>query len=188
MNLTCIAFTCTFATKKRNWKQTYTMTSTEGAFYDNENLTSVTIPETVTQIGSFRNCEKLVSVNIPNNVTSINNEAFSYCRSLESITLPNKINSIGERAFFYCSSLKSVTIPQSVTSIGSENQHWRYWRFQPHALWHERTPGIQSCERKHLHQERKEIDLLTNYLKHIKELWKLKTCMRLPWWRLSKWL
>lgn len=108
-----------------NSGNTYTVTTiNSSAFRDCPNLVSVTIPETVTQIGSFRNCEKLVSVNIPNNVTSINNYAFSYCRSLESITLPNKINSIGAGAFSYCSSLKDVTIPQSVTSIGSETFYY----------------------------------------------------------------
>lgn len=108
-----------------NSGNTYTVTTiNSSAFYDCPNLVSVTIPETVTKIGSFSNCEKLVSVNIPNNVTSINNYAFSHCRSLESITLPNKINSIGAGAFSYCSSLKDVTIPQSVTSIGNETFYY----------------------------------------------------------------
>ncbi|MBP3496094.1 MAG: leucine-rich repeat domain-containing protein, partial [Clostridia bacterium] len=91
------------------------------AFYNNNKITKVTIPNSVTSIGgsAFYNCASLTSVTIPNSVTSIGYDAFSNCTSLTSITIPDSVTSIGESAFEDCTSLTSVTIPSSVTSIGS---------------------------------------------------------------------
>ena len=89
------------------------------AFVSCSSLTSVTIPNSVTSIGScaFRYCSSLTSITIPNSVTSIGSYAFSYCDSLTSITIPNSVTSIASHAFLGCSSLTSVTIPNGVTSI-----------------------------------------------------------------------
>ena len=89
------------------------------AFHDCTNLTSVTIPNSVTTIGSsaFRDCSSLTSVTIPNSVTTIENSAFSNCTNLENLTIGNSVTTIGDYAFEGCSSLTSVTIPNSVTTI-----------------------------------------------------------------------
>lgn len=83
-------------------------------------LTSITIPSSITSIGSwaFDNCQSLTSITIPNSVTSINEFTFNACLSLTSITISDSVTSIGRYAFENCTSLTSITIPDSVTSIG----------------------------------------------------------------------
>ena len=92
------------------------------AFYNCDNLTSVVIGDSVTSIGGsvFADCDSLVSVTIPDSVTSIGNYAFSNCYSLASIVIPDGVTSIGDAAFSNCYSLASVVIPNSVTTIGSQ--------------------------------------------------------------------
>ena len=88
-----------------------------GAFQDNQ-LTSVIIPNSVTQIGSgaFQN-NQLVGVTIPNSVTQIGNSAFRDNR-LTSVTIGNSVTQIGISAF-QNNQLVGVTIPNSVTQIGN---------------------------------------------------------------------
>lgn len=84
-------------------------------------LTSVTIPSSVTSLGErcFENCRGLTSVTIPSSVTRLGGLCFAYCKKLASINIPSSVKSLGEYCFWGCSSLASVTIPLSVTSLGS---------------------------------------------------------------------
>ena len=100
--------------------KTYTVISIrQGAFFLCYELTSVTIPNSVTSIGkeAFSDCYGLTSVTIPNSVTSIGEYAFYACSSLASVTIPNSVTSIGDVAFAGCA-MPSVAIPNSVQSIG----------------------------------------------------------------------
>lgn len=91
-----------------------------GAFYKCSSLTSVTIGNSVTSIGTnaFRYCSSLIEITIPNSVTSMGTAAFSGCTALQSVMVPDSITSITNSAFYGCSSLTSIEIPNSVTSIG----------------------------------------------------------------------
>ena len=91
------------------------------AFYDCSSLTTIIIPEGVTSIGSsaFRDCSSLTAITLPEGVTSIGNYAFSGCWSLTAITIPESVTSIEYDTFEGCTNLTSITIPESVTGIGS---------------------------------------------------------------------
>lgn len=89
------------------------------AFLGNKNLTSLTIPNTVTTIGNsaFAGCSGLTSLIIPDNVTRIGNYAFSACSGLTSLTLGKGITEIDNGTFAGCKGLTSVVIPDNVTKI-----------------------------------------------------------------------
>ena len=91
----------------------------DSAFGYCSELTSVTIPNSVTRIGNgaFDWCTGLTSITIPNSVMGIGNSAFSGCTGLTSITIGNSVISIGNGAFYGCTGLTSVTIPDSVVII-----------------------------------------------------------------------
>ena len=57
--------------------------------------------------GTFEDC-MIVNVTIPSSVTSIGSYAFYNCSSLTSITIPSSVTSIGSSAFISCSSLQDV--------------------------------------------------------------------------------
>ena len=83
-------------------------------------LTSLVIPDSVTNIGdyAFWNCRSLTDIVIPDSVTSIGDNAFEYCFSLSNLIIPDSVTRIGDGAFVGCNSLSSVVISDSVTSIG----------------------------------------------------------------------
>ena len=92
----------------------------EKAFYKNEDITSVIIPDSVTTIGkyAFQWCSSLTSVVIGDSVTTIGEYAFASCDSLTSIEIPDSVTRIGASVFAYCYDLMSVKISNNVTTIG----------------------------------------------------------------------
>ena len=90
------------------------------AFWGCSDLADIVIPDGVTSIGdyAFEGCESLRSVVIPDGVTSIGDYVFSGCRSLTDIVIPNSVTSIRDGAFFGCSDLADIVIPDGITSIG----------------------------------------------------------------------
>ena len=100
----------------------------ERAFYYEQSITSISIPNGVTYIDklAFSNCSSVSSVTIPNSVKSIGIYAFSGCASLKSITIPNSISTLEDGVFFSCG-LTTVTIPDNITSIGQDAFSSCYW-------------------------------------------------------------
>ncbi len=90
-----------------------------GTFQGDKNLVSVTLPESLTDLGNstFEYCSNLTTINLPGKLTNIGQEVFSYCSSLSSINLPEGITSIGQEAFSKCTSLSEITWPTNITRI-----------------------------------------------------------------------
>ena len=93
-----------------------------GVFKDCYLLESVTIPNSVTEIGSeaFSGCGKLKSVKLPESLKTIESFLFNDCESLASIVIPDSVTTIESRAFEDCEKLESVSIGSGVRYIGSE--------------------------------------------------------------------
>lgn len=84
-------------------------------------ITSVTIPDTVTVIGTraFENCEYLTTVNIPDSVTTIGEEAFRDCKNLTTVNIPDSVTIIGDRAFKGCN-INQLVLNKNVVTWGLE--------------------------------------------------------------------
>ena len=89
------------------------------AAYKNQ-IKSVVLAKGITSIAylSFSGYTKLTSVQIPDSVTDIGASAFDKCTALSDMTLPKNLKTLGWLAFAGCSSLKTLTIPASLTEGG----------------------------------------------------------------------
>ena len=84
-------------------------------------ITSVTIPDGVTSIGTgaFSGCAALARVTMPEGLLGIERRAFYNCAKLESAAIPGSVTAIGSEAFSGCKCLTTVRMPKSLTSVGS---------------------------------------------------------------------
>ena len=89
------------------------------AFYDCQNLRTVTLADSVKAIGkeAFRDCILLDHVAIPSEVTVIEEDTFMNCRHLSDLTVPEGLQAIRIYAFLNCSSLPSFSISEHTTEI-----------------------------------------------------------------------
>ena len=86
-------------------------------------ITSVVIPDTVTDIGkyAFKGCIGLSSVSFPADLRSVGEGAFYGCRSLSGAVFPEGITKIESFAFYDCIHLKKAVFPSTLKSIGDSS-------------------------------------------------------------------
>ena len=88
------------------------------AFYGNPTLKTVNFHAGITRIGMGAFYETLLTrVNIPNPDCEIGNSCFSNSQ-VSSITLPQGMKKLGRHVFFYCVNLTSLTLPEGMEEIG----------------------------------------------------------------------
>lgn len=89
-------------------------------FSGNKVILSVSMPDTVTNLGSeaFEGCTRLTEVKLSKNLKTLGSSVFSGCTSLKEIELPEKLTAIPSSAFYNCDALEEINIPSSVKSIG----------------------------------------------------------------------
>lgn len=96
-----------------------TIENIEKSAFAFSNIEEIVLPIGITDIAkmSFYGSEKLKSVTIPESVSAIGTNAFGNCTSLDEIYLPYGLESI-EGAAFHCTAIKKAVIPDSVKQIG----------------------------------------------------------------------
>lgn len=84
------------------------------------NITNIIFGENVTAIssqsdtyGTFESCETLETVSIPNTVEEIGTAAFKNCTNLETAVIPDSVEEIADDAFFGCDNLTIYCSEQS---------------------------------------------------------------------------
>ena len=91
----------------------------EYAFYYHPNIVTVTVPNTVTEIGNqaFGGCNNLENCDLSGcNITTIPSSCFNSCRKLNSFTIPSSVTAIGNSAFQHCE-LFTSPLPTGIKSI-----------------------------------------------------------------------
>ena len=119
------------------------------AFYNNQNIANVTLPETVLSISDYAfSNSSLQTINLPSNLQSIGNQAFQqtrltsfempdsvtyagfglfqHCFELTNVVLSQNLTEIPSSMFWFCENLQSIAIPNSVTYIGSQAFYYCY--------------------------------------------------------------
>ena len=114
--------------------------------FEPDYITSVTVPESVTEVGAyvfegfpvelnvlgtltalgegaFDGCTYLKSIKLGEGITAIPFAAFSNCTSLKSVAIPEGVELIDENAFKDCASTVTIVLPASVKTIGDSAFH-----------------------------------------------------------------
>lgn len=85
-------------------------------FHDMESLTTLRLPEGLTEIqaGMCNGCIKLKDLYIPDTVETIGKNAFYNCDALTSFSFPSRIKSVGENVLHGCNAIKSISFPKGL--------------------------------------------------------------------------
>lgn len=98
--------------------ETYVVTGIGNNAFIGSILTAITLPNTITSIGSaaFCNHKGITTLELPN-LLSLGNEAFRWCTTLQKAIIPECINSLGITAFQRCIGLREIQLPDKLTGL-----------------------------------------------------------------------
>lgn len=103
----------------------YALKIEKAAFRGCDNLTELTIPAYVKEIGelAFYECSLLRSVTFEDGgkLAEIKKATFACCPALESVTVSGNVKVIGQAAFFECKKLENVTLADGVVELGAQS-------------------------------------------------------------------
>lgn len=87
-----------------------------GAYKDNQEMTSLTIPDSVQNIRdeAFANCVNLKKVELNEHLQELGQFVFVNCTSLEEIVIPDQVLTING-CFGGCTNLRDVTLPNKIS-------------------------------------------------------------------------
>ncbi len=146
------------------------VTTLNGVFRACENLTSVTLPETLTGIGfgTFEDCKNLKNVTIPKKITVIDHYVFAGCESLTIISIPENVKKIEHNAFDGCKNLKELKIYSrnceivSTCGIGFESTVYGYKGSTAEKFADEVGAKFVTMKEKHSHTYTNDCDAKCN--------------------------
>lgn len=90
------------------------------AFYSCKNLSKITFPENslkTINYNAFAYCDSLTDITIPDSVTTLGSYLFSNCKALKNVNLPAALTVLDNYVFASCNSLHEIIIPENVTTI-----------------------------------------------------------------------
>ena len=76
---------------------------------------------------AFSGCKNLTSIVLPDSVTDIGERAFSNCSSLTTVVIPESVTNIGARAFSYCTKLRGISVGLNIKSVGEDAFYGTAW-------------------------------------------------------------
>jgi hypothetical protein len=87
-----------------------------------ENLTSLDLPATTTEIGrdAFSYCSRLSTLNLPSTTTEIGEYAFSGCYNIQNFIVPEQVTVLNKGVFEGCLTLFNIVLPDGLKIIGDE--------------------------------------------------------------------
>lgn len=98
-----------------------TVTSIDWFAFRSNRISSLVVPNSVSSIGIYAFADSTATtLTIGNGLSTISSAVFAYWPSLQTLTIGTQVRAIEDNAFVGANSLTSLTIPDGVDSIGSQ--------------------------------------------------------------------
>ena len=136
------------------------------AFYGQEGISSVTVPETVKSIGAsaFQNCRNLNELILSEGLEQVGERAFANCPLLSTLFIPNSVRMWGPNAVCHCPSLTQVSLSEYVLRATAAKEFDDFMKNKNAVL--EVRMSTESAERYSSYQSFNISSTLMNWIKN----------------------